>query len=358
MSRRENLFSMYRRTGYQNAEFSFSLCPALVEKYRQAENTAGCDYPSHYDFTLRDIPQGKIFYPSKNDVIAYYGGKLKDGTVTDIWGVAHEKGSEAAMHMTRMLHPLENVSDASEVENYPFPDFSHLAEDGAILQAVRSIRESDHVSIASGFQCTIWETAWYLRGMEALMIDMMENNDLAHVLFDRITEISVCRAEKYAGCGVDILFLGDDIGMQRSIMMSVGLWKEWIFPRLKKVTHTAKNIKPDILIQYHSCGYIEPFIPYLIEAGVDILNPVQPECMDFSEIHRKYGDKISFNGTLGTQTLMPFGSPEEVYSKTQENLRIAGRAGGLLCCPTHLLESEVPYENVLAYMQACKEFRP
>lgn len=257
-----------------------------------------------------------------------------------------------------MLHPLQNVSDASEIERYPFPDFTHITDDGSIAQAVRSIRKSDHVSIATGFQCTIWETAWYLRGMENLMMDMMEDNEIAHLLFDKITGISVCRAEKYAQCGVDILFLGDDIGMQRSIMMSIELWREWIFPRLKKVIDAAKNIKPDILIQYHSCGYIEPFIPHLIEAGVEILNPVQPECMDFTEIHRKYGDKLSFNGTLGTQTLMPFGTPDEVYEKTQENLRLAGSAGGLLCCPTHLLEPEVPYENVVAYIKACKDFRP
>ena len=98
-------------------------------------------------------------------------------------------------------------------------------------------------------------------------------------------------------------------------------------------------------------------IDSLIDAGVEILNPVQPECMEFSAINKHYGDRLSFNGTLGTQTTMPFGTPEEVRSVVFKNLEIAGPTGGLFCCPTHLLEPEVPWENVEAYVSACKEFR-
>jgi uroporphyrinogen decarboxylase len=97
-------------------------------------------------------------------------------------------------------------------------------------------------------------------------------------------------------------------------------------------------------------------IPYLIEAGVDVLNPVQPECMDFKEIHAKYGDRLSFHGTIGTQTTMPFGTPEEVREAVFRNLEIAGRNGGLFVAPTHMLEPEVPIENVVAYINACREF--
>ena len=99
-----------------------------------------------------------------------------------------------------------------------------------------------------------------------------------------------------------------------------------------------------------------PLIGNLIEAGVEILNPVQPECMDFAEIHATYGTRLSFNGTLGTQTTMPFGTPEDVRAVVFRNLEMAGPAGGLLCCPTHLLEPEVPWANIEAYVSACKTF--
>ena len=78
---------------------------------------------------------------------------------------------------------------------------------------------------------------------------------------------------------------------------------------------------------YHSCGYVEPFIPHLMEAGVDVLDPVQPECMDFAKIHAEYGDVLSFHGTLGTQSTMPFGSPQDVRDVVFRNLDIAGAKG-------------------------------
>jgi len=95
----------------------------------------------------------------------------------------------------------------------------------------------------------------------------------------------------------------------------------------------------------------------LIEAGIDVLNPVQPECMNFAELHAEFGDRLSFNGTIGTQSHMPFGTPDEVRKVVFENLQIAGDKGGLLCCPTHMLEPEVPWENVEAYVKACRDFK-
>ena len=111
-------------------------------------------------------------------------------------------------------------------------------------------------------------------------------------------------------------------------------------------------------MQYHSCGYITPFIDDLIEVGVDILNPIQPESMNFEDIHGKYGKVLSFNGTIGTQTTMPFATAEEVYDLVHKNLAIAGEKGGLICSPTHMLEPDVPWENIIAYIEACRDFKP
>jgi uroporphyrinogen decarboxylase len=112
-----------------------------------------------------------------------------------------------------------------------------------------------------------------------------------------------------------------------------------------------------VIFSYHTCGYVTPVIDDIIEIGVDVLNPVQPECMDFAEIHAKYGDRLSFWGTVGTQSTMPFGSPAEVRRVVHRNLDIAGRSGGLLCTPTHMLEPEVPWENIVAYVEACRDYQ-
>ena len=154
-----------------------------------------------------------------------------------------------------------------------------------------------------------------------------------------------------------MIYFGDDIGMQQTIMMSEELYCRWLKPRLTRLVDMVKAINPDILVFYHSCGFIEPFIPHLIEAGIDVLNPIQSECMDFKEICRQYGDRISFHGTIGTQTVMPHGTPEEVKKAVWENLDAAGEKGGLFVAPTHILEPEVPLENILAYVEACRNYR-
>jgi len=112
-----------------------------------------------------------------------------------------------------------------------------------------------------------------------------------------------------------------------------------------------------LLVFYHSCGFVEPAIPGLIDAGVDILDPVQPECMDFAKLHALYGDRLSFHGTIGTQTTMPFGTPAEVEAVVKRNLDIAGPRGGLMPAPTHLVEPEVPWENMEAFIRACRNYR-
>jgi uroporphyrinogen decarboxylase len=135
------------------------------------------------------------------------------------------------------------------------------------------------------------------------------------------------------------------------------LYCDWLKPRLKRVIDSARAINPDVIIFYHSCGYVKPFIPHFIEIGIDILNPVQPECMDFKELHSDFGDKITFSGGIGTQTTMPFGKPEDVRAQVFKQLTIAGDKGGLLVEPTHILEPEVSWENIEAYVKACADFK-
>ncbi|MCL1888461.1 MAG: hypothetical protein FWF96_06280 [Kiritimatiellaeota bacterium] len=189
------------------------------------------------------------------------------------------------------------------------------------------------------------------------MADMMANDERATVLLDRVTALACERARAAARAGADILALGDDIGMQFTIMMSLDLWRTWLKPRLAQVARAAREAKPDMLIYYHSCGYVLPFIAELIEIGVDILNPVQPECMSLAEIHREFGGRISYWGTIGTQRVLPFGTPGEVRENVFENLRICGAQGGIVIAPTHLVEPEVPWANLVAMKEAADSFK-
>ncbi|MEI8234989.1 MAG: uroporphyrinogen decarboxylase family protein [Verrucomicrobiota bacterium] len=363
MTKRENLLSLYRRKGFKEAPVCFNLCPELEGKFAEHHPEA-IDYREYFQFPMRFITDPGFpwiaeipgFVPARTWAYgAYYDPPIVAGARMDIWGVAHEPGGPESKHMTQMRHPLERMSSVEEFEDYPWPDFENADWSFAKREVERI--QSQGLAAQVWMECTIWEVSWYLRRMDLLMMEMAAEDDTAFWLLDKVTDLACFRAKIYAQAGADILALGDDLGMQSTLLMSQDMYRAWIKPRLKRVIDAAKSVKPDIIIQYHSCGYVLPLIGDLIEVGIDVLNPVQPECMDFAEVLRQFGGRVSFNGTIGTQTTMPFATPEEVKAVTRRNLELAGEFGGLLCCPTHMLEPEVPWENIEAYVEACREWR-
>ena len=353
MTNRENFLSLLRRRGFERVPVEFSLCPHLVEVCK--EKLGVDDYVEYFGMPWRNVEDLRLLDYDVEKYRKYYEKKpLAEGADIDLLGVGHEK-SPNSMHMTYMRHPMELFNSVEEIESYPFPDYAS-ADGSHQAEQVRRIKEQDLIALGN-MQTTIWDSAWYMRSMEELFCDMMAEDEMAEVLLDKVTELSLIRAKAYVKAGVDVLFLGDDIGMQHTIMMSEELYCTWLKPRLKKIIDEVKKINPEVIVFYHSCGFVEPLIPHLIEAGIDVLNPIQSECMDFEEIYRKYGDKISFHGTIGTQTVMPHGTPKEVKETVWRNLDIAGDKGGLFVAPTHLLEPEVPFENILAYVDACRTYK-
>ena len=357
MNPRENVMALLRREPYEWVPVDLQLCPSLEEEYRRRTGAA-VSYQDYFRLPwagIGDIPMSK-----KDEQYLPYHPGLKAGSYIDLWGVAHEPGSAAAKHMTYMRCPLKGIDSLSEVRAYPLPDYAagDTAENAASQRAQAAALHARGLAAMGYLTCTIWETSWYIRGMEDLMMDMMSGDPIAAYILDAVTERAVTRARAYARAGVDILYLGDDIGMQKAPMMSLELYCKWLKPRLKQVIDAARAVRPGILVKYHSCGYATPFIPHLIEAGVDILNPIQPESMNFQEIYREFGGKISFDGTIGTQSVMPFGTPQQVRETVFRHLDIARPHGGLLPAPTHLLEPEVPWENIIAYGEACRDYKP
>jgi len=101
---------------------------------------------------------------------------------------------------------------------------------------------------------------------------------------------------------------------------------------------------------------VREVIPDLIEIGFDVLNPIQPECMDPAALKREYGDRLSFWGCIGTQTTMPFGSTDDVRAAVKWTIENVGYDGGLLIAPTHVLEPDVPWENIMALYEAVEKY--
>jgi len=282
-----------------------------------------------------------------------YHENLPEGTPLNEWGTAFIVGSNSAYD--HFVAPMTYATTIKQMQDYPLPDVTPSYRHEHLESAVKSIHDAEYAAIA-GMQCTIFEVAWQIRGFNELMTDFYDNPDMAECILDRITELRCFMARRYAEAGTDILSLGDDVGMEYKLMMSPDVWYKWLGSRLAKVIKSARDAKPDIIIHYHSDGYIEPIIPKLIEIGLNVLNPVQPECMDPAKLKKQYGDQLAFWGTIGIQHTMPFGTPDDVRKEVKERIETVGKGGGLVIGPTHVLAPEVPIENIAAFVEAVKEY--
>lgn len=352
MNKRENLLKALRRDNPEYVPCDFELCPSHIEAFEKAHGTK--NYREYYDFPCRYID----LKPSQhvNDYSKYYEdieGKIEPIDWNPEWGVMGKRGSVA--HFQEMLHPMRNFETIEEIEEYTFPDMNADYRWEGLKEVNDQLIGQGYATVAF-MQMTIFELCWYLRGMEPFMMDFYSDPEFNDVLMDKITDIRVGMARRFAEVGVDILMLGDDVSTQEDMMMSPELWGNTLKPRLAKIIQAAREVKPDILVFYHGDGNLQRIIPDLIEIGVDVLNPVQPECVDPFLMKELYGDRLSFWGCVGTQTTMPFGTKEEIFDICKRLICEVGKGGGLLLAPTHVIEPEVPYENVEAFLQAIEKF--
>jgi uroporphyrinogen decarboxylase len=276
---------------------------------------------------------------------SYY---MDDKPYEDEWGIHwHLQRYETPYgegHYTEIgRHPL---ADDAAISSYQPPDPNRPE---LYLDSKRVVREfGDEYWIVGVTVTTIFETAWALRGLEQMMLDMILDPDLAHHLLDIPYHYHLTAAKKLAALGVDMIWTGDDVGSQNQMLISPAMWRTFLKPRMADFVSELKAINPNIKVAYHTDGNVAPIIPELIEVGIDVLNPIQPASMDPAEISRKYGDKLCFWGTVDEQHTLPYGSPAEVEAEVRERLRTVGREGGLILAPTHHVQLDTPLENFWA----------
>jgi uroporphyrinogen decarboxylase len=267
---------------------------------------------------------------------------------TDEWGIGWRAQPYTTAfgvgHYTEMVrHPL---ADDRAIATYrpPDPTRPELYRDAAwTLQTFK-----DEYWIVGVTVTTIFETAWALRGYERMLTDFVTQPDLAECILEVPYRYHLAAAVRLVEMGVDMIWIGDDVGTQRGMLISPKLWRRFLKPRVANFITTLKRINPQIKIAYHSDGDIRPIIPDLIEIGLDVLNPIQPACMDPAALKRAYGDRLCFWGTLDEQKTLPFGTPDDVRSEILTRLETIGRGGGLILGPTHHVQLDTPMGNFWA----------
>lgn len=266
----------------------------------------------------------------------------------DEWGTKYKK---VGNYYERVEYPLSKID---ELTDFHIPD--PLRSDR--YEEMREIidKYSREFVIIGNVTATLFERACWLRGQAKFMEDMLINKDYANELLDRIMEFSFQGGKKLIDLGVDILYLGDDVGMQTGMIISPQLWRECLKLRYAKLIEGFKQKNPQIKVAFHSDGYIEPIIPEFIEIGIDILNPVQPTCMDPAKIKRRYGDKIIIWGLIDIQRTLPFGKPEDVETEVKLRIQSAGVDGGLILSPCHFVQADTPIENILTFYESGRQY--
>jgi uroporphyrinogen decarboxylase len=272
---------------------------------------------------------------------------LASGDV-DEWGVWRRKGD--FHHYVSLQPTLRGIGDLGRLREYPWPDLDQPYRWDGVRERVHALQAQGLAVV--GYAGSVFERSWYLRGMEELMIDLLAAPDVAHWFFERTAAYQQFAAEQFARAGVDIVITGDDVAGQQGMLMRLELWRKFLKPRLAATVRAVKQARPGTFVFYHSDGNVEAVIPDLIEIGIDILNPVQPECMDPAAIKRQFGDRLSFWGTVSVQQTMPFGTPDQVRAEVAARIRDVGRGGGLILAPAHVLGPETPWANIVAFFDA------
>jgi len=283
----------------------------------------------------------------------YRGGEgvwtdLQPGYVQDAWGVVWNRTVD------KDIGCVENrILPEASLKGWQPPSVDAERLNGILRE--RAAAEPDRFRVVSlGF--SLFERAWTLRGMEQLLMDMIESPGFVHELFDRITQYNLGFIDIALRHDIDCLRFGDDWGSQAGLIMGPRLWREFIKPRIARMYARVRSARKYVMI--HSCGKVQEVFPDLVEVGLNVFNPFQPEVMDVFETKKRYYGKLSFFGGISVQRLLPLGTPDEVRRETRRLLQILGEGGGYIASPSHDIPSDVPAENMAAMIEVLQNQKP
>jgi uroporphyrinogen decarboxylase len=289
-------------------------------------------------------------------VNGYYQAGYQDvESYEDEWGVTwksieYQTRFGTGKYTEPSGHPL---ADERALESYSTPDPNRPS---LYAEARRVIGDyKDEYWIVGVTPTTIFETAWALRGYEQLLLDMATDPVKANRVLDFPYGYHKTVTQHLVELGVDMIWLGDDVGGQHAMLMSPKMWRAYLKPRMADLIASLRAINPAIKVAYHTDGVVYPIIPELIEIGIDVLNPVQPMAMSPEKLKQEYGERLCFWGSIDIQQTMPFGTPDEVKKEVISRLQTIGKDGGLIIGPTHNLQLDTPLENLWALVDTVQK---
>jgi uroporphyrinogen decarboxylase len=287
------------------------------------------DHQVMYDFSARPRP-------------------LSDDSFVDEFGAVWRQGAELHVERPALSEPSLN--------GYTFPD---LTTDAHFVGLQGWLESHRHRFKIVQLGMLFWERTWAMRGMAQIMMDLHDHPLFVDALLDNLESICssvISRLARDFGDRIDAIGFSDDYGAQNAMLVSPAHWRRYFKPHLRRMydrIHSAGKF-----VYLHSCGHIEPIVGELIELGVDMLQPIQPESMDIFALKRQYGSRLCFAGGISTQWTLPFGTPEQVRDATRRCLETMGEGGGYVAAPAKPILPGVPLANAVALLDTLGNQQP
>jgi uroporphyrinogen decarboxylase len=301
----------------------------------------------HFDVDIRHVR----INPPRLDEVKY----ISEDKFVDEFGITFERRGYY-FEMVEDKKPLYNAKTPRDVERYT-PPKPHEGRVKGLGKIAKRYNDEGYAVAMNWFTGGIWELTQWLHGISNSLKDITLNPELMNSILDLVLNIHMDFIEiilNEVGDYIHIMRYGDDYGTQLGPQMSPRAWEYFIFPRLREFVYfIKKNAKVKVLL--HSCGGIRPLIPKIIEAGIDVLNPLQPRAkgMNRKELKKEFGGKLVFHGGVDEQYVLPRGTTEEVKAEVMDVIDTFSPGGEYIFSPAHNIQPDVPPQNILmAYMTA------
>lgn len=258
----------------------------------------------------------------------------------------------AGRHTLSAAGCFAETETIEEVERYPWPNPDYCDFTDIYAQ----IDKFQDKMIFTGMWCPFFHLVADFFGMENYFIKMYEEPEIVEAVTERVVDYYVAANEKFfAGLGdrADVMFFGNDFGTQLDLFVSPELFRKFVLPSFKRIIAIGKKYNKKVML--HSCGSIYRIIPDLIDAGVDILHPIQAQAagMDAKSL-AQYKNDLAFVGGIDAQTFFVNATPEEIRNEVLRVREILGP--NIVISPSHEeVLPNVPAANILAMAKAARE---
>ncbi len=273
----------------------------------------------------------------------YYVKRVSDHEFEDEWGVKIAISGDKDLDWKYSHHPL-NIDGKLTFDNLKIPDINKGKRFEKVKEDIKKYG-SDY-PVAAGVS-TLFRKSWILCGFTRFLEALYTDRIFIEQLLDKLEEFYMKLVKTYIELGIDIIEFGGDLGTEQSLMISPQLWREIFKPRLKRIIQANK--KEGVYFYLHTDGNILSIIPDLIEIGFDILNPIQPECMDPKMIKEKFGKSLTLHGTMSLQKTFALGSKKDLENEILDRIKNCGQNGGLILSPSNAFTIDIPVENIIFF---------